>query len=231
MLGSQQICRVQIRVDRTHLRDSNMLASVDFPITGTNEIETRLTDGRRVNLRPIRPSDQSRIRDGIIEMSDQARYLRFFSTFREPPEGIVRRLGAVDGLTHIGWGALLMEEDEHHAMGAAHAIRTQENSSTAELAIAVLDEYQGLGLARMLIAAVLAHCLKAGIQTMDIHILPENKPATTLMLSLGARRTPALDSVYHYTLDVKDALLALSHTKQPAGVADVLASFDILEPV
>ena len=66
---------------------------------------------------------------------------------------------------------------------------------------------------------------------MDIHILPENKPATTLMLSLGARRTPALDSVYHYTLDVKDALLALSHTKQPAGVADVLASFDILEPV
>lgn len=206
-----------------------MLARVDFPISGTAEIETRLTDGRRFILRAIRPSDQSRIRDGIIEMSDHARYLRFFSTFREPPEGIVRRLGAVDGRTHIGWGALLMEGDEHPAMGAAHAIRSQEDCPTAELAIAVLDEYQGLGLARMLIAAVLAHGLKAGIQTMDIHILPENKPATSLMLSLGARRTSTLDSVHHYDLDVKNALRALRHAKQPAGVADVLASFDLLE--
>jgi len=82
----------------------------------------------------------------------------------------------------------------------------------------------------MLIAAVLAHSLKAGMQTLEIHILPENKPATTLMLSLGAKRTHALDSVYHYDLDIRDALTALSDASQPAGVADILASFALLEP-
>ena len=206
-----------------------MVASVNSSYTDQAEIETRLTDGRRVNLRPIRPSDQTRIRDGIIEMSDHARYLRFFSTFREPPEGIVRRLGAVDGHMHIGWGALLMEEGEHPAMGAAHAIRSDADSPNAELAVAVLDEYQGLGLARMLIAAVLAHSAQAGIRTFDIHILPENNPATSLMVSLGAQRTHAIDSVYHYNLNVQDALLALSLASQTAGVAEVLSAFDVLE--
>ncbi len=207
-----------------------MVASVNSSRTDKAEIETRLTDGRRVNLRPIRPSDQTRIRDGIIEMSDHSRYLRFFSTFREPPEGIVRRLGAVDGHMHIGWGALLMEEDDHPAMGAAHAIRTEADSPNAELAVAVLDEYQGLGLARMLIAAVLAHSAQAGIRTFDIHILPENNPATSLMVSLGAQRTHAIDSVYHYDLNVKDALIALGRSSQPVGVAEVLAAFNVFEP-
>lgn len=207
-----------------------MTTSINFPVRSNAEIVTRLADGRRVILRPIRPSDQSKIRNGILQMSDEARYLRFFSTFREPPEGIVRRLGAVDGLTHIGWGALLMEGNHCPALGAAHAIRETEISSRAELAVAVLDDYQGLGLARMLIAAVLAHSLKAGMQTLEIHILPENKPATTLMLSLGAKRTHALDSVYHYDLDIRDALTALSDASQPAGVADILASFALLEP-
>lgn len=206
-----------------------MSLSVDLPACGNLEIKTLLTDGRHVNLRPIRPSDQNRIREGILEMSDQARYMRFFSTFKEPPEGIVRRLGDVDGYTHIGWGALLMDREEHPA-GAAHAIRAAENSPNAELAVAVLDEYQDLGLARMLVAAVLAQCSQTGIVTLDIHILPENKPATILMMSLGAKRTHALDSVYHYDLDVRDALLALSAASQPAGVADVLASIALLEP-
>lgn len=207
-----------------------MSLTVDLPACSNLEIKTRLTDGQHVNLRPIRPSDQNRIRDGILEMSDRARYLRFFSTFKEPPEGIVRRLGDVDGYTHIGWGALLMEGDDHPAMGAAHAIRARENSPNAELAVAVLDEYQGLGLARMLIAAVLAQCSQTDIKTLDIHILPENKPATTLMLSLGAKRTHALDSVYHYDLNIRDALTALGDASQPAGVAGVLASFALLEP-
>jgi hypothetical protein len=81
----------------------------------------------------------------------------------------------------------------------------------------------------MLIAAVLAHCSQEGIRTLQIHILPENNPATTLMLSLGAKRTHAIDSVCHYNLNVQDALLALSLASQPAGVAEVLAAFHVME--
>lgn len=181
-----------------------------------------MSDGRAICLRTIRPSDEARIRDGITEMSDRSRYLRFFSAFREPPESIVKRLSAVDGHDHIGWGAILLDGDEYPPIAAAHAIRFDDNPSMGELAIAVLDEFQGLGLARTLIAAVLLDCLDEDMMALEMQVLGENNAATALIISLGAKRKPALDSVTHFTLDVRAALARMQNSPQPQGVADVL---------
>jgi len=186
------------------------------------EIETILSDGRAICLRTIRPSDEARIRDGISEMSDRSRYLRFFSAFREPPESIVKRLSAVDGHDHIGWGAILLDGDEYPPIAAAHAIRLENDDARGELAIAVLDEYQGVGLARTLIAAVLLDCLDEDLVELEMHVLGENRAANALVTSLGAKRKPALDSVAHFVLDVRDALAMMRDKPQPQGVMDVL---------
>ena len=188
------------------------------------EIESRLSDGRAVCLRTIRPSDESRIREGITEMSDRSRYLRFFSAFREPPDSIVKRLSAVDGHDHIGWGAILLDGDVYPPIAAAHAIRSDHTPFLGELAIAVLDDYQGLGLARMLIAALLIDCADEGIFCPEMQLLAENRPAANLLTELGANREPALDSVGHYSLDVKSALRRFRNMPQLAGVADVFAA-------
>jgi GNAT superfamily N-acetyltransferase len=189
------------------------------------EIETILTDGRAICLRTIRPSDEARIREGIAEMSDRSRYLRFFSAFREPPESIVKRLSAVDGYDHIGWGAILLDGADYPPIAAAHAIRLEDESSRGELAIAVLDEYQGVGLARTLIAAVLHDCLAEDLLELEMQVLGENSAATALVTSLGAKRAPALDSVAHFVLDVGEALEKMRRTYQPQGVKDVLRIF------
>jgi RimJ/RimL family protein N-acetyltransferase len=188
------------------------------------EIETTLSDGRPVCLRTIRPSDAARIREGIAEMSDRSRYLRFFSAFREPPESIVKKLSAVDGHDHIGWGAILLDGEENPPVAAAHAIRLEDAPSTAELAIAVLDNYHGLGLARMLIAALLVDCLNEDIGSLEMHVLADNRPAAGLLTELGATRKAALDSVAHYTLAVHSTLTRLKNTPQPDGVVDVIAA-------
>lgn len=190
------------------------------------EIETTLSDGRAVCLRTIRPSDEARIREGITEMSERSRYLRFFSAFREPPESIVKRLSAVDGHDHIGWGAILLKGEKYPPIAAAHAIRSEEIPSQGELAIAVLDEYQGLGLARTLIAAVLFDCLDEQLLELEMQVLGENSAATALVTSLGAKRKPALDSVSHFALDVSDALAKMRKTHQPPGVRDVMHVFE-----
>lgn len=187
-------------------------------------IDSALTDGTRVCLRTIRPGDEERIRDGIVEMSDRSRYLRFFSAFREPPPSIVKRLSAVDGHDHIGWGAIHDDDDAYPAIGAAHAIRIAENPSRAELAVALLDDYHGLGLARMLVAAVLADCLHEGLDTLDMSMIAENTAAARLVQSLGATRCHALDTVDHYELGVSAALAILRDPSQPQGVKDVLGA-------
>ncbi len=191
------------------------------------EIETGLSDGRAVCLRTIRPSDEARIRDGISEMSDRSRYLRFFSAFREPPDSIVKRLSAVDGHDHIGWGAILLDGEDYPPIAAAHAIRSETDPGSGELAIAVLDDYQGLGLARTLIAALLADCVHEDLLSLEIQVLGENHAATALVLSLGAERKPALDSVKHYVLDVSKALVALKRDGQPPGVVEVFTALGV----
>lgn len=189
------------------------------------EIETQLSDGRAVCLRTIRPSDEARIRAGITEMSDRSRYLRFFSAFREPPESIVKRLSAVDGHDHIGWGAILLDGQDYPPIAAAHAIRLPEKRRHAELAIAVLDDYQGVGLARTLIAAVLLDCLAEDLPIVEMQVLSENNAATALIISLGAKRKPALDSVTHYTLDVAAAVKLMQKMRKPEGLSDVFQAF------
>lgn len=188
------------------------------------EIETILSDGRRVCLRTIRPSDEAQIRAGITEMSDRSRYLRFFSAFRAPPESIVKRLSAVDGHDHIGWGAILLDGQDNPPIGAAHAIRSTELAWHGELAIAVLDEYHGLGLARMLIAAVLLDCLREDLPVLEMQMLSENRAAQNLVNYLGAKRSAALDTVSHYWLDVRTALNTLSNDKKSTGLMTVFSA-------
>lgn len=191
------------------------------------EIETQLADGRAVCLRTIRPSDENRIREGIAEMSDRSRYLRFFSAFREPPESIVKRLSAVDGHDHIGWGAILLDGQDYPPIAAAHAIRLPEKPQHAELAIAVLDDYQGVGLARALIAAVLLDCLEEDLAMLEMQVLSENSAATALIISLGAKREPALDSITHFTLDVAAAVKLIRKMRQPKSIFDVIQAFAV----
>jgi GNAT superfamily N-acetyltransferase len=187
------------------------------------EIEAPLKDGRWVCLRTIRPSDEKRIRDGIEAMSDRARYLRFFSAFRTPPDSIVKRLSAVDGHDHIGWGAILLDGQDYPPVAAAHAVRLENRPGTAELAIAVLDDYQGLGIARMLIAAVLGDCVDEDMRHLEMQVLGENRAAVSLLLGLGANVAQTDGSVTTFILDTGAALSRLRAAPQGPGLSAVLA--------
>lgn len=177
------------------------------------EIETLLSDGRPVCLRPICPSDEPLIYKGIVELSDRSRYLRFFSAFREPPEVVVKRLSAVDGHNHIGWGAILLDDRDNPPIAAAHAIRSNDDPSSGELAIAVLDNYQRLGLARTLIAVLLNDCVKNNLHRLEMQIMSENRGATNLARALGAEQREDPGSVAYYVLNSEDALQRLTNNK------------------
>jgi GNAT superfamily N-acetyltransferase len=192
------------------------------------EIETHLADGRQVCLRTIRPSDEARIREGISEMSDRSRYLRFFSAFREPPESVVKQLSAVDGHDHIGWGAILLDGGEFPPIGAAHAIRLDPASCEGELSIAVLDEYQGFGLARKLVAALLADCAAENIESLQIQVLGENRAASGLVRALGAAREVTLGGVEHYRLDVAKTLATMSQPGSKSGTDAILQQLAVM---
>ncbi|MGP1282684.1 MAG: N-acetyltransferase family protein [Parasphingopyxis sp.] len=188
-------------------------------------VETHLDDGAPICLRPIRPSDGEAIDRGIRELSDRSRYLRFFSSFKSAPPTVIERLSAVDGFEHIAWGAVMTGEDGQPPVAAAHAIRDGEHPDTADLAIAVLDHYHHRGIARLLLAALMLDCSAAGLAELTFDILFANKPAITLVKSLGAETRSKASTVITYGLDVNETLSRLEGMAEPRGLNDVFAAF------
>ena len=128
-------------------------------------VHSALNDGTRVSLRCITPADEERLRTGIATLSAESRYLRFFSPAPTLPDAVIKRLVDVDGHDHIGWGAICTDCDDWPAIGAVHAVRYADGPA-GEFSIAVLDAFQGKGLARMMTAALLIQCLAEDLLTL-----------------------------------------------------------------
>lgn len=188
-------------------------------------VHTKLENGLPICIRAVRPDDEERLRSGIERLSQQSRYLRFFSVAPVPPDRVIAKLVQVDGHDHLAWGAILTDDPQHAAIGVVHAIRTDPDTQRAEFAIGVLDDWHGLGLARMLTAVLLVQCRHEGIAALDAQILSENKAATSFVHSLGAKRRGTDTGVAEFTLDVAGALAVLRGSAEPAGLSAVFAAF------
>ena len=179
----------------------------------------------RLCLRPLSESDHDRIERGIMGLSQQSRYLRFFSGFKSAPRNLVEQLTAVDGVNHIGWGAINLGIEGHPAMGAVHAIRQSEDEETGEFAIAVLDQYHGKGVARALVAALFLNCVRRGMRELDIAVMRENTKGAHLVSVLTAKSTHSDGAVVYSRLDMENALNALRAMEHPHWLQEVFAAF------
>jgi ribosomal protein S18 acetylase RimI-like enzyme len=188
-------------------------------------IETRLNDGTPVTIRRVRQDDAQRLKEGIARLSPQSRYLRFFSGMREAPPQVLRALLDVDGYDHIAWGALARDLPGSPALGVVHAFRDADDPDTAEYSVAVIDDYHGRGLARLLTAVLLSNCAMEGLEQLSLHILPENRPALAFARSLGAEGVGYEGGVSVLEVDIAAALDMLRAQTGVPGLADVFAQF------
>jgi GNAT superfamily N-acetyltransferase len=194
-------------------------------------IETVAADGKRICLRSIRQSDEARMRDGIARLSEQSRYMRFFSVQPMPSDPVIERLLDADGHDHIAWGAIHVDGDTNPAIGAVHAIRSEDHPRVGEFSIAVLDDYHGLGLARMLTTVLLIHCEVEAMCELEVQTLAENMPAIRFILSIGAQRQLSEAGVVSFRLPVRPAIRQISATCHVQGVQDILAALARFIPV
>lgn len=187
-------------------------------------IETLAEDGKPICIRSVRQSDEPRMREGIARLSEQSRYLRFFSVQPMPSDSVIERLVDVDGHDHIAWGAIHCDGIDNPAVAAVHAIRCDDHPRIGEFSVAVIDEYQGIGLARMLTTVLLIHCEVEAICELDIQTLAENMPANRFILSIGGERQESSAGVISYRLAVRPAIRAIAAAPQLQGIGDIMAA-------
>lgn len=188
-------------------------------------VEVQLDNGTHVCLRRVRHSDLERIEKGISQMSDQSRYLRFFSSSKTMPPSVIERLASVDGTHHLAWGVVNMDETDHPAIAAAHVFRETETSDNGEFAIAVLDHYHGQGVARILMATIFLDCYCEGLRHLRIDMLRNNKKAYGLIRSIGATPYSLEGPVAQYNLDIRKSISALQKMDSPTAITEIFAAF------
>lgn len=189
-------------------------------------IDTQLNDGTPICIRTVRRDDEARLRAGIAQLSPHSRYLRFFSGMREPPQRVIDALLDVDGHDHIAWGAIRTDRAEKPALGVVHAFRDEERADRAEFSVAVIDDYHGLGLARLLTATLLHACKAEGLETLSVSILPENAGAIRLTRLLGGHRVEQGGEVAEFDIDIDDALESLRRDGATQGLSAVFDAFE-----
>ena len=187
-------------------------------------LQVSLDTGQDVLLRPVGLEDEARFQQIFRSMSPESRYLRFFSGASTVPDAVVHKLADADGDLHIAWGILNTGEDGTPLMAAAHAIRQQEGSSRAELALGVLDQYQAHGLSRLLIASVALSCRARGITTLEAETLPENRKANGLFKALGGKVIRPMPPTTVWEFDVEELIDRLQGMEKPEGLRAVFST-------
>ena len=148
-----------------------------------------LRNGTPVLVRAVGPDDKIRLQDGLSRMSTWSIYRRFARTVSRLTADELRYLTEVDQENHIAWGAVDPSDPHESGLGISRLIRDPYCRTCAEVAVAVVDEYQQLGLGTILLATMVALARARGIETLRAVVLPDNYVVLAWLSRLGARCT------------------------------------------
>jgi len=154
-----------------------------------------LDDGTRVLIRPIRPEDKELLQEGIRRLSPQSRYLRFLHYLERLTAAELRYLTEIDYRDHFAWVAISLDQPGHVGLGVARYIRDKAHPDQAEAAVAVIDEYQGRGLGRLLLYWLAASARENGIDAFVAYLAPESPVVNHLLHNVIAATTSSEDGL------------------------------------
>lgn len=149
--------------------------------------EFRLRDGRTVLVRPIRPEDKERLKVGLHQLSPSSRYHRFHAAVSELSPAQLRYLTEVDQVNHLAWIGVDPALPAEPAVGVARCIRLPAEPDVAEVAVTVLDAYQGRGLGTLLLGVLSTAAAAQGIRAYRAYVAEDNEAMLRIFRDLGAQ--------------------------------------------
>jgi GNAT superfamily N-acetyltransferase len=142
-----------------------------------------LRDGTQLQVDPLSPEDRDELREGIEHLSPDSRYRRFFTPTTHVSTQQLTYLTTIDHRRHEALAAV--DPDTGRGIAVARYVLAEDAPGTAEVALAVLDEWQGKGVGRTLLHRLAAVALRRGIVRFTGLMLGGNGPMISLMRSLG----------------------------------------------
>jgi RimJ/RimL family protein N-acetyltransferase len=160
-----------------------------------------LRDGRRVEIRALKPEDRDGLLAAVGRAGARSLYLRFFAVKRSFSEQEIDFFANVDFVGHVALVALTDEGDagEPTIVGGGRYIVVEPGR--AEVAFVVVDAYQGQGIGAALMRHLAAIGRSAGLRELIAEVLAENAPMLKVFERCGFPVSTARESdVVHVTI-------------------------------
>lgn len=134
----------------------------------------KLRDGRVVEIRALRPSDRAGLLDAVGRVGASSLYRRFFGVKRHFTEDEIDFFVNVDFNRHVALVAVIDGGGGTTIVGGGRYVVA--GPGTAELAFAVVDQYQRQSIGATLMRHLIAIARDAGLTELVADVLPDNIP-------------------------------------------------------
>lgn len=173
----------------------------------------QLAHGSAYVIRASRPDDRELLMRCFAALSPGSRRKRFFIEKPTLTQGDQERLLRIDGHDHLAFVAVRVDAEgrELEPLGFARCHRLEPGGKIAELAMATVDEAQGLGVGFALLVRLIRAARDEGISHFWFEVLAENHGMRRLAHLIGAKATWGDEGNLEY-----DCLLAEALGKVPA---------------
>ena len=138
------------------------------------------TAGGTVQVRPILPDDEDRLRQFHAQLSSRSVYLRYFFLHPELSEAEVHRLTHVDTVDRLA----LVATDRGRIVAVGRYDRLP-GTGQAEVAFVVADEFQHQGIGTRLLAMLADAAVGNGISVLVAEALATNGGMIDMLLHSG----------------------------------------------
>ena len=153
--------------------------------------EERLRDGRAFEIRALKPSDEADMLAAVDRIGTQSLYRRFMGAKRGFSDKERAFFLNVDFVNHVALIAVIKEGDRASIIAGGRYIA--EKPGTAEVAFAVVDDYQGQGIGAVLLRHLAVLARQAGLREFTAEVLSDNAPMLKVFersgLEVSSRRS------------------------------------------
>ena len=147
-------------------------------------VNIELRDGRHATLRVIEERDADKLQEAIRALSMESSYYRFFSPLRQLPPKLLERATRADPGRALQLIVVFGEGEQEKIIGGAR-YDAVEGTGDCEFAVAIVDGWHKLGLARRLLETLIQNAGACGFQRMQGYVLASNTPMLALAKKLG----------------------------------------------
>ena len=149
-------------------------------------------------IRPVRSTDAPLLADGFTRLGATSRWLRFLTPKKELSPAELRYLTDVDHHDHEALGAL--DQGDGRGIGIARYIRSTDDPHAADIAVTIVDGWQGRGLGTELMARLSDRALDEGIHRFTALVSAENVVVGRLLRKMCASLVSRESSTLEYEI-------------------------------